>query len=89
MPKNYVVPILVSFPAESYDDALRQAQQLAEGLGDSEELSVSAVLDYEYDNAGCRTVYVHPSEYGAEEWDSLVADPSFDPTDPADNPAAR
>jgi hypothetical protein len=53
--KTWDVSLLVSLAAASYDEAKRQAEQLAEGLGMTEELSVSSVVDPQpRDEAGNR-----------------------------------
>ena len=56
---TYDVALIVSIPADTYEEALNAAGHIAAGLGDTEELSVSAVLDYEYDNEGQRVLYLH------------------------------
>lgn len=58
MPK-FDVALLITVEAETYDDALKYADQLAEGIGMTEEISCSAVWDYERDNEGQRVLYLH------------------------------
>lgn len=58
----YTVALLVSIPADNYEAALQEAEDMAEGLGIMEELSVSAVTDYEHDNEGQRVLYLHPED---------------------------
>ena len=56
---SYDVALLVTVTAPTYEDALIEAENIADGLG-QEEVFVSAVLDYEYDNDGQRVLYLHP-----------------------------
>lgn len=58
----YDVALLVTIEADSYEEALGEARMLAEGVASAEELSCSAVLDYERDNEGQRVLYLHPEE---------------------------
>ena len=53
------IAIVVSVPAKNYGEALGIADNIAAGLGDTEQLSVSAVYDYEFDNEGQRVLYLH------------------------------
>lgn len=56
------IAIVVTIPADSYDEALREAGLLAEGLGNSEELRVEAVQSYDDDYEGQRVLYLHNEE---------------------------
>jgi hypothetical protein len=56
---RYDVALLISIDAPTYDDALRYADMVAEGIGQEGE-NVSAVQDYDYDNDGQRVLYLHP-----------------------------
>lgn len=64
--KAYIVAVLVQIPADSYDEALREAEAFAAGAGDRDELFVSAVHDYETDNDGQRVLYLHPADEPVE-----------------------
>jgi len=59
MKKLYDIAFVVTFEAESYDEALREAAWLAEGVGNQEEISFSAVIHYERDDEGQRVLYLH------------------------------
>lgn len=59
--KEYQVALVLSVKAASYPDALRQAKQLAEGLGMDGE-NIYAETAYEEDNDGQRVLYLPPAE---------------------------
>lgn len=62
MPK-FDLALLVTIEAATYAEAVREAHNLADGLGDTEELSVSLVLNFERDNEGQRVLYLHGDKF--------------------------
>ena len=59
---QFHIALIVTFTADTYADALKQADQLAEGIGITEEILVSAQLSYDHDNEGQRVLYLHNEE---------------------------
>jgi hypothetical protein len=59
MPR-FDIPLLVTIEADTYAEAIREGHDLADGIGQTEELSVSVVLNFEHDNDGQRVLYLHP-----------------------------
>jgi hypothetical protein len=53
--KSYDIALIVTIEADSYDDALKQAEDLAEGVGDGGE-NISVVRQYNRDNENWRSV---------------------------------
>jgi hypothetical protein len=58
--------LIVTIDANSPDDAIAIADNIAEGLGDSEQIACSAAYGYEYDNTGQRVYYLHPWDQPSE-----------------------
>lgn len=58
MPK-YNVALIVTIEADSYDDALEEADSLAEGIGMREELSVSVATHNRNTGGRGRVVYLY------------------------------
>ncbi|VVB77417.1 Uncharacterised protein [uncultured archaeon] len=66
--KNYVVAILFTIPADSYEDALDQAESIiAEDVGVDAGIGVCVATDYEHDNTGQRVLYLHPENEPVKE----------------------
>lgn len=55
---TYDVAIVVSIEANTYDGALRIAENIAEGLGTEGE-TAHAVFNYDRDYEGQRVLYLH------------------------------
>ena len=62
MDKEYVVAILVTIPAASYEAALKEAETMAENWSQDAGIGVEVVRDHEHDNDGQRVVYLHPED---------------------------
>jgi len=62
MEKNYVIPILLTIPAASYEEAEKVAESVADNLSTDAGMGVEAVTSFEYDNDGQRVLYLHPEE---------------------------
>lgn len=60
--KNYVIPVLLTVPAESYDEALAQASDIVDGLNTDAGLGMEVEVNFEHDNIGQRVLYLHPEE---------------------------
>lgn len=60
--KMYVIPILVTIPAESYAEAMQEAEDLVEELGTDAGMGVEVARDFEHDNGGQRVLYLHPED---------------------------
>lgn len=56
--KKFVIPILLTVSASSYNEAMKQARLIVE------DMSVNAKLEtyFEHDNMGQRVLYLHPEE---------------------------
>ena len=60
--KSYQIAVILNIPANSYQEALQQAQEMADDLSvDALKVEVKVVVDYEQDNEGQRVLYL-PSE---------------------------
>jgi hypothetical protein len=57
---RYDIALLVTIEAESYREALREASKLADGIADSDNIPVSAVMSYDIDNENQRILYLSP-----------------------------
>lgn len=68
--KVFVIPLLLSIPAESYGEAMQEAEDLVEDLGVDAGMGVEVARDFEHDNHGQRVLYLHPEE-----------DPDWEPGD--------
>lgn len=61
--KVYVVPLLLSISAESYDKAVEEAKRLSEDLSNSDTgMGYEVETYFEHDNIGQRVLYLHPEE---------------------------
>lgn len=58
--QEFDIALIVTIEADSYEKALLEAEDMAEGIGMTEEISCSAVIYYEHDNEGRRVLYLHP-----------------------------
>ena len=56
--------IIVSFDAPTYEDSLREAKYLSNGLADEGEIVQTPI--YAYDNEGQRVLYLHPENESAD-----------------------
>ena len=61
MPK-YDVALVVSIEADTYNEALKSAVDLADGIAQDGEL-ICAITAYDSDNEGQRVLYLDPVEY--------------------------
>ena len=57
--KRYDMAILITVDARSYEGAQGITEDIAAGLGDSQQIACSAP-SYEHDNSGQRVLYLHP-----------------------------
>ena len=62
MTKLYVIPVLLTIPAESYEEANSVAESTADNLATDAGIGVTLVTEFEYDNAGQRVLYLHPED---------------------------
>lgn len=60
--KVYEIAIVVSIPASTYEDALAQAEELAESMSTDAGMGVEAISSYEHDNDGQRVLYLHAED---------------------------
>lgn len=69
----YEFALLVALPGENYEDACRNAKELAQGLADDIPSGVEAVLEYEYEGPGRlegqRILYLSPRDEPVGVWD--------------------
>lgn len=76
--KNFVIPILLTIPATSYEEAQRQAANVAYHLStnpvDDSGMTAKVETYFEHDNIGQRVLYLHPEE-----------DPDYDNTKDEDD----
>lgn len=73
--KNFVIPILLTIPATSYEEAMKEGQSLVEDMSADAGMGVELATYFEHDNIGQRVLYLHPEE-----------DPDYENTkDEADN----
>lgn len=66
MTKLYVIPVLLTNPAESYEEANSVAESTADNLATDAGIGVGVVSEFEYDNAGQRVLYLHPEDKPGE-----------------------
>jgi len=62
MNKAYTVAIILTIPAESYEEACSVADAVADNLSMDAGIGVLAILEYEYDNDGQRVLYLHSED---------------------------
>jgi hypothetical protein len=62
MSKDYVIPVLLTSPAESYQKALEQASDIVDGLNTDAGIGMEVEVNFEHDNIGQRVLYLHPEE---------------------------
>lgn len=62
MSKDYVIPILLTVPAESYEEAVRQAVDIVDGINQDAGVGMEVEVNFEHDNIGQRVLYLHPEE---------------------------
>ena len=66
--KTYQIAIILSIPADSYEEALDRGErfnmQLCNSNPDFDDCDIEYVVEhnYEHDNQGSRIVYLHPEE---------------------------
>jgi len=74
---NYVIPVLLTIPAESYKEAVEAAKKVVEEYL-SADAGIGAEVEtyFEHDNAGQRVLYLHPEE--DPEWDGEDEDEEED-----------
>ena len=60
MQKNYVIPVLLTIPSESYEEAQKVAESVADNLATDSGVGVSVPDYFEHDDAGQRVLYLHP-----------------------------
>jgi len=60
--KNYVIPVLLTVPAESYRQAVDQAIEMVDDLKIMAAASLEVEVNFEHDNIGQRVLYLHPEE---------------------------
>ena len=65
--KFYEFAIVVTIPADKYEDAVAEAEEVAENLGMDAGIGVSLELNYEHDNDGQRVLYLHPEDKPLDE----------------------
>lgn len=59
--KVYVVPVLLSVSAESYDKAVEEAKGVVDSFTDA-GVGMEVETYFEHDNIGQRVLYLHPEE---------------------------
>jgi hypothetical protein len=63
--ERYDMALIITVDAENYEDAQQITDNIAAGLGDTEQIACSAA-PYEHDNDGQRVVYLHPEDFLSE-----------------------
>lgn len=59
--KNYVIPVCLTIPADSYEEAMCVAESTADNLATDGGIGVM-IPECEHDNAGQRVFYLHPED---------------------------
>lgn len=61
--KVYQIAMILSVPAESYEEACEAALELDDvDIASGSDITTKVELDYEHDNDGQRVLYLHPEE---------------------------
>jgi hypothetical protein len=60
--KNFVIPVLLTIPATSYEEAMKEGQRIVDDMSSDAGVGVELETYFEHDNIGQRVLYLHPEE---------------------------
>lgn len=64
--KNYVIPLCLTIPADSFEEAMAVAASTADNVAIDAGIGV-VIPECEHDNEGRRVLYLHPEETPPQE----------------------